>query len=206
MQSGLVDVVEDDDSIRESICSLLRFAGYQIRAWSDAESFLQNMPRTAPAVVITDMRMPGMSGVQMHNVLLERGRSMPVIYVSGETTVPETISAMKLGAIDFLVKPFTREALLKAVAAAMEKDRNQMRQMIEQARFDAALDHLAPREKEVLELLIKGYSNAEIMEAMHISLPTAKQYKSQVMRKLGVRSLSELMKLSASLRSQTPSP
>lgn len=200
MQSGHVDVVEDDEGLRDSICNLLTFAGYRTRAWSDAQSFLSNLPQTAPAVVITDMRMPGLTGLQMHNQLVEHGRSMPVVYISGDTTVPETISAMKLGAIDFLIKPFSREDLLKAVAAAMEKDRSQMQRMIEQARFDESLNHLAPREREVLQLLVQGFNNAEIMDALHISLPTTKQYKSTVMRKLGARSLSELMKLSASLR------
>ena len=146
------------------------------------------------------MRMPGLSGLELHSALVERGRSMPVIYISGEASVSESISAMKLGAVDFLVKPFSREDLLKAVTTAMEKDRTQMRQMIEQARFDEALTHLAPREREVLNLLVRGFNNAEIMDALNISLPTTKQYKSTVMRKLGARSLSELMKLSASLR------
>ncbi len=204
MLNGHVDVVEDDDSIRDTISELLKFAGYRVRTWRDAESFLDNLPQSAPAVVVTDMRMPGLTGLQMHSSLVERGRSMPVVYISGDTTVPETISAMKLGAVDFLVKPFSREDLLKAVSAAMEKDRSQMRKMIEQARFDEALSHLAPREREVLQLLIQGFNNAEIMDALNISLPTTKQYKSTVMRKLGARSLSELMKLSASLRAQAP--
>lgn len=204
MLNGHVDVVEDDDSIRDTISELLKFAGYRVRTWRDAESFLDNLPQTAPAVVVTDMRMPGLTGLQMHSSLVERGRSMPVVYISGDTSVPETISAMKLGAVDFLVKPFSREDLLKAVSAAMEKDRSQMRKMIEQARFDEALSHLAPREREVLQLLIQGFNNAEIMDALNISLPTTKQYKSTVMRKLGARSLSELMKLSASLRAQAP--
>ena len=193
-------MVEDDDGIRDNISQLLKFAGYRVRAWRDAHSFLDNLPQTAPAVVVTDMCMPGLSGLQMHNELVERGRSMPVIYISGEASVSESISAMKLGAVDFLVKPFSREDLLKAVTTAMEKDRTQMRQMIEQARFDEALTHLAPREREVLNLLVRGFNNAEIMDALNISLPTTKQYKSTVMRKLGARSLSELMKLSASLR------
>ncbi len=200
MQNGHVDVVEDDDSIRDNLSELLKFAGYRVRAWRDALSFLDNLPQTAPAVVVTDMRMPGLSGLQMHHELVERGRSMPVIYISGESSVSDSISAMKLGAVDFLVKPFTREDLLKAVATGIEKDRNQMRQMIEQARFDEALTHLAPREREVLQLLVQGFNNAEVMDALNISLPTTKQYKSTVMRKLGARSLSELMRLTANLR------
>lgn len=200
MQTGHVDVVEDDDSLRNSINDLLAFAGYSVRTWRDAESFLDNLPQTAPAVVVTDMRMPGISGLEMHNALVQRGRTMPVIYISGESSVPQTISAMKLGALDFLVKPFTREDLLKAVATGIEKDRNQMRTMIEQARFDESLQHLSRREREVFDLLLKGFSNNEIMSELNISLPTAKQYKSLVMRKLGVRSLSQLMKLSVHLR------
>lgn len=188
-------MVEDDDSLRNSIHDLLKFAGYQVRAWRDAESFLDNLPHTAPAVVVTDMRMPGMSGLELHNSLLERGRVMPLIYISGESSVQQSISAMKLGALEFLVKPFSREDLLRAVATGLEKDRNQMWHMIEQARFDESLEHLAPREREVMDLLIKGFSNAEIVDALKISLPTAKQYKSQLMRKLGVRSLSQLMQL-----------
>lgn len=200
MQTGHVDVVEDDGNLRNSISDLLTFAGYRVRTWSDAESFLENLPQTAPAVVVTDMRMSGISGLEMHNALVQRGRSMPVIYISGESSVPQTISAMKLGAVDFLVKPFSREDLLKAVATGIEKDRNQMRQLIEQARFDESLVHLSRREREVFELLLKGFSNSEIMDKLNISLPTAKQYKSVVMRKLGVRSLSQLMQLSVKMR------
>lgn len=131
----------------------------------------------------------------MHEALLERGRNMPVIYISGESSLPQGIQAMKTGAMDFLIKPFSREDLLRAVVAGIEKDRVQMMQMIEKTRFDEAVSHLSPREAEVMQLLLKGFSNAEIMEALKISLPTAKQYKSQLMRKLGVRSLSELMRL-----------
>lgn len=193
-----MDVVEDDDSLRNSIHDLLKFADYHVRAWRDAESFLDNLPQTAPAVVVTDMRMPGMSGLELHNALLKRGRVMPVIYISGESSVLQSISAMKLGALEFLIKPFSREDLLRAVATGLEKDRNQMRSMIEQARFDESLAYLAPREREVMDLLVQGFGNAEIVDALKISLPTAKQYKSQLMRKLGVRSLSELMRLYSS--------
>lgn len=199
MQSSHVDVVEDDDSLRDTINDLLTFAGYKVRSWCNAESFLENLPQTAPSVVVTDMRMPGMSGVELQQRLIDLGRSMPVIFISGESTVEQSITAMKLGAMDFLVKPFTREGLLKAVAAGIEKDRIQLRQMIDQARFNESLKQLSRRECEVMELLIKGFNNNEIMNALHISLPTTKQYKSMVMRKLGVRSLAQLIQLNARL-------
>lgn len=190
---GHVDVVDDDARICESLAELLTFAGFQVRTWTSAESFLEHLPQAVPAVVITDMRMDGMSGLEMHEAIKLKSRIIPVIYMSGESTVLQSVKAMKLGAVDFLSKPFTREEILEAVIAGIEKDRVQMREMIEQRRLAEASKHLAPREREVMQFLIKGYSNAEIVEALGISLPTAKQYKSQVMQKLGVRTLSQLM-------------
>lgn len=200
MEKSHVFVIDDDDGLRNSVGDLLAFAGYSVRTWREPEKFLSELPHVAPAVVVTDMRMPGLTGLDLHQALLERGRSMPVVYISGESSVHQSISAMKLGASDFLIKPFTREDLLKAVAAGIEKDRHQMRQMIEQTRFETALTHLTPREREVYGLLCRGYSNVEIVDELGISLPTAKQYKSMVMRKLGVRSLSQLLQLSAHLQ------
>ena len=199
MQTGHVYLVEDDDSVRNSLQDLLKYAGFEVSAWSQAKAFLENLPTAAPAVLVVDMRMPGMNGLELHEALIACGRILPVVYISGESSLPQGIAAMKLGALDFLVKPFTREAILKAVAAGIEKDRIQVQRVIDQARFDEAMKHLAPREREVLALLIRGYSNQEIMAELNISLPTAKQYKSQLMRKLGARSLSDLMKLSTGM-------
>lgn len=197
---GLVDLVEDDDSLRNSMQDLLRLEGYTVRAWRDAQAYLLDLPLQAPAVVVTDMRMPGLSGLDLHVELQARGHLIPVIYISGESSVPQTISAMKLGAVDFLVKPFSLEDLLGAVARGLEIDRAQVLQQSVQARMDDVFKHLAPREREVLHLLVQGFSNAEIVEQLGVSLPTAKQYKAAVMRKLGVQSLSQLMKLHADLK------
>jgi two-component system response regulator FixJ len=194
---GHVFIVDDDDSLRSSIADLLRVVGYQVQSWASADEFLRSLPRVLPAVLITDMRMPGMLGVDLHQELIRGGRTMPVIYISGESTVPQTVRAMKQGAFDFLVKPFGREELLRVVASALEHDRLQMQHLIQKARFEEARSHLSPREVQVHDLLLKGYGNREIVESLGISLPTAKQYKSEVMRKLGVRSLAELISLSA---------
>jgi two-component system response regulator FixJ len=194
-----VFVVDDDEALRASVCDLLRFAGYQVLDWADAQSFLADVPRAAPAVLVTDMRMPEISGTDLHAELLRQGRTMPVIYVSGESTVPQTIRAMKQGAYEFLVKPFGREELLRAVAGALEEDRRQMQALIRRARLEEALSALSPREAQVHQMLLKGFGNREIVEALGISLPTAKQYKSEVMRKLGARSLSDLLSLSQTI-------
>lgn len=200
MHLGHVYLVEDNESLRANLRDLLVFAGYRVREWSNAQDFLNDLPNDAPAVVVSDMLMPGMSGVEMHKDLIQRGRMMPVIYISGESSVPQSIEAMKLGALDFLVKPFSREELLRVVAQGIEKDAQLMRSMIEKSRFNESLRQLSPRECQVHTLLLKGMNNAEIMTQLHISLPTAKQYKSEVMRKLGVRSLAQLMELSGPLR------
>lgn len=192
-----VFLVDDDDALRDGIADLLRVVGYQVYSWSDGAAFLADIPRVAPAVLITDMRMPGLSGVELHAELLRLGRTLPVIYISGESTVAQSIQAMKLGAMEFLVKPFGREELLRAVATSLEKDRQQMQHLIKAARVAQARAQLSPREVQVHELMLKGYNNREIMDALQISLPTAKQYKAEVMRKLAVRSLSELISLSA---------
>ncbi len=192
-----VFLVDDDDALRDGIADLLRVVGYQVYSWSDGAAFLADIPRVVPAVLITDMRMPGLSGVELHAELLRLGRTLPVIYISGESTVAQSIQAMKLGAMEFLVKPFGREELLRAVATSLEKDRQQMQHLIKSARVAQARAQLSPREVQVHELMLKGYNNREIMDALQISLPTAKQYKAEVMRKLAVRSLSELISLSA---------
>lgn len=195
--SEYVFLVDDDDVLRNGIEDLLRVVGYQVYSWSNGAAFLAHIPRVAPAVLITDMRMPGLSGVELHAELLRLGRTLPVIYISGESTVAQSIRAMKQGAVEFLIKPFGREELLRAVATSLEKDRQQMQHLIKAARAAQAYAQLSPREVQVHELLLKGYNNREIMDALQISLPTAKQYKSEVMRKLGARSLSELIALSA---------
>ncbi|MBU3654083.1 MAG: response regulator transcription factor [Limnohabitans sp.] len=198
MGRGHIDLVEDNAFLRESLSRVLLNEGYTVNTWADAHQFLDHMSETVPAVVVTDMRMPELSGVQMHAELLKRGRLRPVIYISGESTVQQTIDAMKLGAADFLVKPFSVDELLQAVAAGMDKDAQKMKSLTAQARAQEAMRALTNREREVFQLLLKGMSNAEIMDAMGISLPTAKQYKSSVMQKLGVRTLSQLMELGVS--------
>ena len=190
-------LVDDDDALRDGIADMLRAVGYEVFCWPDSTGFLANVPRVVPAVLITDMRMPILSGVELHAELRRRDHWMPVIYISGESTVAQSILAMKLGAVDFLIKPFGREELLNAVAISIQKDRQRIHNLIQVTRVLHAQAQLSPREIQVHELLLKGYNNSEIMSALQISLPTAKQYKSEVMRKLGVHSLSELIALTA---------
>ncbi len=196
MSSGHVFVIEDDAALRESIGQVLTSAGYTVLLWGDASTFLKALPHASPAVIITDMRMPQISGVEMHARLQAAGNTTPVVYISGESSLQEGIEAMKLGAIDFLIKPFARDALLKAVEAGLARDRLQQQKAHAATRLKEGLAAMSPREREVYHLMTKGFSNPEITQALNISVATAKQYKANVLHKLKVQSLSALIRLS----------
>lgn len=195
--AGFVFIVEDDDSVRHSIASVLRREGYSIHSWPNAEAFLQEAPEERPAVLITDMRLPGIVGVDLHTELMMRGNPIPVVYISGESTVEQSIQAMKQGAIDFLVKPFGRAELLHAVSTAMKTGREETLERQRQLRFNTAREKLTPREAEVHELMLRGYGNKEIAESLGISLPTVKQHKTAVMKKFNAQTLADIFRLKA---------
>jgi FixJ family two-component response regulator len=191
-------LIDDDASMRKSLKSLLEFFGYQVHVFSSATDFLQIQIHVAPAVIITDMRMPDMTGVELQAELQGRGRRIPIIFISGESTTPQVIEAMKGGAIEFLLKPFGREQLLQAVVQGLERDAQFIRTYMEDATLEVRLKSLTPREVEVFGLLGLGYNNAQIQESLNISLPTAKQYKAAVMDKLNLKTLADLIALNYS--------
>jgi FixJ family two-component response regulator len=195
---GSVFLVEDDQELRASICEVLRFVGYRVQAYASPQEFLQGFTDVVPAVLVTDVRMPGMSGVELQEKLLNHGRKMPIIFISGESSVAEAIRAMSNGALEFLLKPFSRESLLTAVAKALELDARLMRDLIKQIEFEQKLKALSPREREVFKLMVKGFGNAELASELGVALSTVKEYKSEMMYKLRLRSLSELIALSES--------
>ena len=188
-------LIDDDESMRTVLKGMLEFLGFQVHVYVSAVEFLKVSMKAAPAVIITDMQMPDMSGVELQAELLKRGRQIPIIFISGESTLPETISAMKQGAIEFLLKPFERDQLLSAVVRGLEQDVAYMRSYLDQVALEEGLKTLSRREREVFELLAVGFNNSQIQETLHISLPTAKQYKSEVMRKLNLSSLAHLIAL-----------
>ena len=185
----VIFLVEDDPSQRESIQSFLEFKSYDIQSFKSAEEFL-NLPQIRrPSILITDMRLPHSSGLELHKKLAKLGLDIPIIFISGESSIQQSIDAMKQGAIEFLVKPFDTKDLINAVEKAIYIELKKVNLM-------TLLKNLSPRENQVYGLLIQGLNNNELMEKINISLPTVKQYKSEVMRKLGVKSLSELINLS----------
>jgi len=198
--SNHVVLLEDDDFLRVDLKSLLELAGYVVHSYSNPLEFLSTPFNFAPAVIVSDMRMPGLSGVNLQSALLEINRVIPFIFISGESTDYQIIQSMKQGAIDFLIKPFNSDQLFTAINKGIELDRAFIREIIFQKDKAFILKKLSPRESQVYELLKKGYSNSELSQTLGISLETTKQYKQEVMRKLELKSLSELIKFSSQLK------
>ena len=199
--SKYVFLVEDDDELRSDLERALKFCGYTIFAFANPEQFLSQFKPLVPAVLVTDMRMPKQSGIQLQTELIAKGHKIPIIFISGESTDEQIVKAFKNGAFDFLLKPFSRESFLSAVAKAIEQDSIAMHELIRETSIAVALKTLSPRERQVFNLLAKGYGNRELVEALGISLPTVKEYKSEVMHKLRLRSIAELIALNTKLTS-----
>ena len=183
-----IHLIEDDVSQRDSIKSLLAFKGFITKTYSTANDFLKTLPFERPAIVIADIQLPGISGVDLHRILLKKNINPPIIFISGEASIQESIDAMKQGAIEFLVKPFEIDTLIAAVNNAIKIE-------LKEINLNFLLKNLSPREFEVYNLLLQGLNNQELIDKLHLSLPTVKQYKSEVMRKLKVNTLSKLIEL-----------
>ena len=181
-------LIEDDASQRDSIESLLVYKGYIVKSYSAANNFFKNVPFERPAIVISDIRLPDISGVELYQALIEKNINIPIIFISGEASIQESVDAMKQGAIEFLVKPFEIDELINAIKKAIHIE-------LKEINLNLLIENLSPREREVYKLLLKGHNNQELIDKLHLSLPTVKQYKSEVMRKLNVKSLSKLIEL-----------
>ena len=194
-----VFLVEDDAELRSDLERALQFSGYTVFTFANPEEFWDQFKALAPAVLVTDMRMPKQSGIELQSELIARGNKIPVIFISGESLDEQIVKAFKNGAFDFLLKPFNRRDFLSAVENAIEQDSIAMQELIRQDSMIEALKSLSPRQRQVFDLLVKGYGNKELVDALGISLPTAKEHKSEVMNKLGIRSLAELISLNTEL-------
>jgi two-component system response regulator FixJ len=193
--SDLVHVVDDDDDARDSVAFLLGTADIAVMAYPSAEAFLEALPGIAGGCVLTDVRMPGIDGMELLRRLKENGAALPVIVMTGHGDVPLAVEAMKLGAVDFLEKPFDDSALIASVQAALSRDRANNEQAGRQAEILERMESLSPRERQVLDGLVAGHPNKTIAFDLGISARTVEVYRANVMTKMKAGSLSELVRM-----------
>jgi two-component system response regulator FixJ len=200
MTEPTVFVVDDDDAVRDSLTILLESTGYRAEGYGSARALLDAIGPEAQGCIIADVRMPGMDGLELQKALAQRGIRLPVIIMTGHGDVPIAVRAMKAGALDFVEKPFAEEAMLGAVATAMQ--RGEQRPPMGAAPADAAalerLSQLTPRERDVLEALVAGHPNKVIAHRLQISPRTVEIHRARIMEKMAARSLSHLVRLSLS--------
>ena len=191
-----VFVVDDDPSIRESLSLLLSSAGYGIKTFASAKEFLESERGTpGPACLVLDVKMPGLSGLDLQKELMSRNIIIPIIFITGHGDIPMSVQAMKKGAVDFLPKPFDDGDLLEAVEQALLRDSQTHADLDEQKHILQRMDSLTPREHEVLTYLITGMLNKQIAFELNISERTVKAHRKQVFDKMGVNSIAELVRL-----------
>ena len=205
-EEALVIVVDDDASIREALSSLFRSVGLRILAFASALELLEKPVPAVPSCLVLDIRLPGLSGLDLQAELAKAEIRMPIIFMTGHGDIPMSVRAMKAGAVDFLPKPFRDQDMLDAVSLALERDRQ--RRDGEKAISDlrALFESLTPREREVMGFVTAGLMNKQIAAEIGLSEITVKIHRSHVMKKMGARSLADLVKMAGLLGVRRPSP
>ena len=191
-----VHVIDDDEAVRESIDFLLRSAGLSVQTYDSAASFLDAAPKIAAGCIITDVRMPGLSGIDLLRRLQEMQIGLPVIVITGHGDVPLAVEAMKCGAVDFLEKPFDDDVLLTSVRSALSRSEEGAAIESERADIRARIAALTQRERDVLDGLVAGHPNKIIAFKLEISPRTVEIYRANLMTKMKAGSLSELVRMS----------
>lgn len=189
-------VIDDDPSVLRGLARLLKSAGYAVETSAAARDFLAAPPSDRHGCILVDLRMPEMDGLELQQALARAGVRMPLVFISGDPDVPATIRALKAGADDFLIKPFTEESLLRAVETAVERDRRQ-RNSEQCRRSDEILfAALTPREREVCQLVAQGLPNKEVAYRLGTTEKTIKVHRARIMQKLHAASLADLVRIS----------
>lgn len=195
-----VFIVDDDEAVRDSLSFLMQSVGLPTESFDSADSFLQASPTQSAGCLLLDIRMPGMSGLELQGVLEERDIHLPVIFISGHADVPMAVRALKAGAFDFVEKPFNDQLLLDRVQRAIETDRQKRQNEAQLDEWRARMETLTPREVEVMELVVDGAANKVISATLGVSLKTVEAHRARVMDKLKADSLSHLVRMSVVLK------
>lgn len=195
MAKGIVFVVDDDDAVRRALERLIKSVGLTVETFASAQEFLRRDPPEGPACVVTDVRMPGLSGLDLQKELADADLSMPIVFMTGHGTVPMSVRAMKAGAVDFLQKPVDEQVLLDAIHQALEKGSREQRTLAEQAEIQERIESLTAREREVFEHVVSGKLNKQIAADLGASEKTIKVHRGRVMQKMQADSLADLVRM-----------
>ncbi len=193
--NAVVHLIDDDGAVRHSLAFVLTAAGHAVRVYELGSAFLAALQTLQPGCIVSDVRMPGVDGLELLRKLRELGVDMPVIIITGHADVPLAVEAMKAGASDFIEKPFDDETLLRAIRIALESYEASSDRDAERAEIRGRLNSLTPREREVLEGLLAGYPNKTIAYDLKLSPRTVEVHRGNVMAKMGATSLSSLVRM-----------
>ncbi|AEE66404.1 two-component response regulator [Bordetella pertussis] len=193
--SSTVFIVDDDEAVRDSLRWLLEANGYRVRAYASGENFLDEYDASQIGVLIADVRMPGMSGLELQEQLIARNAPLPIVFITGHGDVPMAVSTMKKGAVDFLEKPFNESDLREIVARMLEQAVQRISKFQAQKDHEAMLARLTAREQQVLERIVAGRLNKQIADDLGISIKTVEAHRANIMEKLEVTTVADLMKV-----------
>ena len=193
--SQVVFVIDDDASMRDAVSRLLNAVGLTVQTFASAREFLAGKLPDVPGCAVLDVRLPGLSGLDLQREMVERGIHIPVIFITGHGDIPMSVQAMKAGAVEFLTKPFRDQDLLDAVRAGIQLDRQERKERAELAELRDGLRQLTPREREVMSLVVAGLLNKQIALRLGTSEKTIKIHRSHVMQKMRADSLADLVRM-----------
>jgi FixJ family two-component response regulator len=198
-EESIVYIIDDDPLYRSSTERLVRSVGFSVLGFKSAKDFLGSQRSDVPSCLLLDVRMPGLSGLDLQQELSEAGVELPIIFVTGYGDIPMSVQAIKAGAIEFLTKPFRDQVLLDAIAQAIERDRAARDQRARNADLRRRYESLSPREREVFRGVVAGMLNKQIAAEIATTERTVKFHRGQIMRKMQVRSLAELVRMADTL-------
>ena len=199
--AATVFIVDDDEAVRDSLSMLMRSVSQKAETFSLAREFLEQYDPERPGCLVLDIRMPGMSGMELHEELRDRGSILPIIFVTGHGDVPMAVEAMQRGAVDFLQKPYRDQDLLDRINAALDLDTKNRAELGQVDTIRERIETLTPREREVMEMVVNGKANKVIAADLGVSQRTVEIHRGRVMEKMRARSLAHLVRMAITARS-----